>query len=158
MNPRIVELKSKHLVGMSQKMSFIDNKTFELWQRFSKRSGEITNRLSDDFISLQNYPKEYFKIFKPATEFVKWACVEVDLVENIPENLDRFTLIGGLFAVFEYKGSSSAHEIFQYIYGQWIPNSDYHLDDRPHFEVLGAKYNNDDPTSEEELWIPIKTK
>jgi hypothetical protein len=30
------------------------------------------------------------------------------------------------------------------------------LDDRPHFEVLGSKYRNNDPESEEETWIPTK--
>ena len=34
----------------------------------------------------------------------------------------------------------------------------YTLDDRPHFEILGEKYKNQDPDSEEELWIPIKPK
>jgi hypothetical protein len=28
----------------------------------------------------------------------------------------------------------------------------------PHFEVLGDKYKNNDPSSEEEVWIPIKPK
>ncbi|MEP1984886.1 MAG: GyrI-like domain-containing protein, partial [Maribacter dokdonensis] len=41
---------------------------------------------------------------------------------------------------------------------EWIPNSEYQLDGRPHFEVLGAKYKNNDPNSEEEVWIPIKAK
>lgn len=29
----------------------------------------------------------------------------------------------------------------------WLPNSDYLLDDRPHFELLGDKYKNNDPNS-----------
>ena len=32
MKPRIVELKSKQLVGLNQEMSLVDNKTFELWK------------------------------------------------------------------------------------------------------------------------------
>jgi len=32
------------------------------------------------------------------------------------------------------------------------------LDNRPHFEVLGEKYKNGDPESEEEIWIPVKEK
>ncbi len=156
--PRIVELKPKYLIGISQEMSLVDNTTFELWKCFRKRSNEIINRLSDDFISLQYYPEEYFKDFNPSTKFIKWACVEVDEVENIPVNMNSLLLLGGLFAVFDHKGSSSAQDIFQYIYGEWIPNSKYQVDDRPHFEVLGAKYKNNDPTSEEEIWIPIKTK
>lgn len=27
------------------------------------------------------------------------------------------------------------------------------VDDRPHFEVLGGKYQNNSPNSEEEIWI-----
>jgi predicted transcriptional regulator YdeE len=32
------------------------------------------------------------------------------------------------------------------------------IDNRPHFEVLGDKYKNNDPSSEEEIWIPIRKK
>jgi AraC family transcriptional regulator len=35
-----------------------------------------------------------------------------------------------------------------------LPGSEYFLDNRPHFEVLGDKYKNNDPTSEEEIWKP----
>jgi len=45
-----------------------------------------------------------------------------------------------------------------YIMSQWLPNSKYILDHRPHFELLGAKYKNNSPDSEEEVWIPIKEK
>jgi AraC family transcriptional regulator len=41
-------------------------------------------------------------------------------------------------------------------FSTWLPDSEYRLDVRPHFEVLGEKYKNDDPESEEEIWIPIK--
>jgi AraC family transcriptional regulator len=42
--------------------------------------------------------------------------------------------------------------------GTWLPGSDFVLDTRPHFEVLGDQYKNNDTTSEEEIWIPIKLK
>ena len=48
--------------------------------------------------------------------------------------------------------------IFQYIFGTWLPTSIYTIDNLPHFEILGKKYKNNDPTSEEEIWIPIKLK
>jgi predicted transcriptional regulator YdeE len=31
-------------------------------------------------------------------------------------------------------------------------------DDRPHFEVLGKNYKNNDPVSEEEIWIPVRAR
>lgn len=46
--------------------------------------------------------------------------------------------------------------VFRNIFGVWLPASGYTLDRRPHFEVLGEKYKNADPNSEEEIWIPIK--
>ncbi len=55
-------------------------------------------------------------------------------------------------------GSSIDKSIYQYIFGIWLPNSVYLLDDRPHFEVLGTKYKNAKTDSEEEIWIPIRTK
>jgi AraC family transcriptional regulator len=71
--------------------------------------------------------------------------------------METFTLTDGLYAVFDYKCSSNDHSIFQYIYGTWLQNSDYLLA-RPHFEILGDKYQNNDPTLEEEIWVAIKPK
>lgn len=107
---------------------------------------------------MQVYSPNHFLDFKPTNVFVKWAAVEVSQVDSIPEGMQRFDLPGGLYAVFDYKGSSSDPRIFQYIFGTWLPDSEYALDDRPHFEVLGNKYKNNDPASEEEIWIPIKLK
>jgi AraC family transcriptional regulator len=73
--------------------------------------------------------------------------------------MESFELPGGLYAVFLYRGDArSASVFFQYIFGTWLPNSGYEPDDRPHFEVLGEKYKNNDPDSEEQIWIPIKYK
>jgi AraC family transcriptional regulator len=72
--------------------------------------------------------------------------------------MEPFRLEGGLYAVFDFKGSGNDKSIFQYIFGTWLPGSDYNLDNRPHFEVLGEKYKNNDPGSEEEIWIPIKPR
>jgi AraC family transcriptional regulator len=72
--------------------------------------------------------------------------------------METFTLKAGLYAVFLHKGAAvTATETFQHIFGIWLPKSEYILDNRPHFEILGEKYKNNDPSSEEEIWIPIKT-
>ena len=156
MNPRIENLTAKKLVGMHLSMSVSQNKTGQLWGQFAPRIKEIGGRVSEDKISLQVYPPSYFIAFDPTREFEKWAAVEVQDHQNIPELMESFILDGGLYAVFDYKGLSSDPSIFQYIFSQWIPNSIYEIDDRPHFEVLGPKYKNNDPESEEEIWIPIR--
>jgi PhnB protein len=61
--------------------------------------------------------------------------------------------------VFLYHGAADdAANTFGYILGEWIRDSDYDLDNRPHFEILGEKYKNESPDSEEELWIPVRPK
>ncbi|OWY22409.1 AraC family transcriptional regulator [Sphingobacteriales bacterium UPWRP_1] len=158
MKPQIQNLQEKKLVGMQLLMSLTDNKTGELWRRFMPKRREIINTLNNNLISLQIYEASYFSDFNPAKTFVKWATVEVADFDHIPANMERFILPGGLYAVFHYKGPSDNSGVFQYIFGTWLPNSGYILDNRPHFEVLGAKYSNNNPSSEEEIWIPVKMK
>ena len=158
MIPRIELLSEKRLVGKHLTMSLANNKTGELWRNFMPTRQEIGNRLSEDVVSMQVYPQEYFTDFKLTNTFEKWATVEVSDFLNTPLDMDVFVLPGGLYAVFDYKGSSTDPSFFQYIFATWLPNSDYKLDDRPHFEVLGEKYKNGDPNSEEEIWIPIVEK
>lgn len=158
MTPRIETLEAKKLLGQHLKMSLANNKTGQLWGQFAPRIKDIQNRTSEDKISMQVYPPLYYQQFSPVTEFEKWATVEVQDFDKIPNGMEAFVLDGGLYAVFDYKGSSADTSIFQYIFGQWLPNSKYAIDNRPHFEVLGANYKNNDSNSEEEIWIPIKEK
>ncbi|WP_281228565.1 GyrI-like domain-containing protein [Flavobacterium aquiphilum] len=154
--PRIEILHEKKLIGKQLQMSLADNKTHQLWQSFMPKRAEIQNPLSSNLFAVQVYEPNYFKAFDPKAIFVKWATLEVSDFINIPSEMEPFTLSGGLYAVFELKGHDIA--IFDYIFRTWIPNSDYDLDNRPHFEILGEKYKKDDPNSEEEIWIPIKEK
>ena len=153
-------LPEKKLIGKRVKMSLANNKTFELWRSFMPRRKEIRNSLTTDLFSMQVYDESFdFKKFSPATPFEKWAAIEVADFNTIPAEMEAYTLTGGLYAVFLYKGSSSDFaKPFQYIFGTWLPNSDYTLDNREHFEILGEKYKNNDPASEEEIWIPVKKK
>jgi AraC family transcriptional regulator len=156
MIPRIEILSEKKLIGKRLQMSIAKNKTLDLWKSFMPKRSEIQNAMSLDLFAIQVYDKTYFEAFNPNAIFYKWATLEVTDFDNIPAEMESFTLSGGLYAVFEHKGHSTT--IFDYIFGNWIPNSKYDLDHRPHFEILGEKYKNDDPNSEEEIWIPIKEK
>jgi AraC family transcriptional regulator len=121
----------------------------------TKRNNQQLDKRLDFIGSLQ---PTHFADFKPTNEFERWATVEVADFDNVPNEMETFVLPSGLYAVFDYKGLSTDNSIFQYILGMWLPSSDYVLDNRPHFEVLGDKYKNNDPTSEEEIWIPIRPK
>jgi len=156
--PQIELLKEKKLVGMHQTMSLANYKIAALWQAFMPKRNEIKNMLSNDLISMALYSPTHFVDFKPSNEFERWAAAEVSEFENIPQQMETFVLPSGLYAVFHYKGLNTNPSIFQYIYNEWLPNSEYVLDNRPHFELLGEHYKNNDPNSEEDIWIPIKAK
>ncbi len=156
--PQIITLSEKKLVGLNLSMSLSSNKTAELWKSFIPRCKEIENRITSDLISMQVYPDAHFTNFSPHNLFIKWATAEVADFANIPEGMQPFTLATGLYAVFHYQGLSTDNTIFRTIFETWLPNSEYILDNRPHFEILGEKYKNNDPASEEEIWIPIALK
>ena len=158
LQPRIENLQEKKVVGKHLTMSFADNKTGELWRSFMPQRKTITNATGNDLYSMQLYEPEFFRQFNPHAPFEKWAAVEVADFDNISEGMEAFTLVGGLYAVFLHKGSSTDNSTFQYIFSTWLPNSEYRLDDRPHFELLGDKYKNADPDSEEEIWVPVRLK
>lgn len=158
MKPRIEQSPERKLAGKKLIMSFSEYKVAELWNDFMRRRKEFKNNITGDLISMTVYQPGFFTSFDPAKEFEKWAAMEVSDFENVPPDIDTFLLKGGLYAVFEYKGSSNDNSIYDYIFRTWMPESNYLLDERPHFEVLGSKYKNNDIDSEEEIWIPVRPK
>ena len=156
--PRIEAVAEKKLIGKRLTMSLSKNRTAELWQSFMPRRKEIQNIVGTELYSMQVYEPLYFDAFNPGNEFEKWAAVEVMDFAAVPSGMQTYTLPQGLYAIFHYTGSSTDTTIFQYIFTRWLPNSDYFLDDRPHFEVLGDKYKSADPNSEEDIYIPVKLK
>lgn len=154
--PKIVTLQKKNLIGKQLRMSLENNKTSELWRSFMTERGKIQNKVSSEMISMRVYDQPLSP--DPRQEFDKWAAVEVSNFEQVPEGMESFVLKEGLYAVFDYKGLNTDNGVFLYIFTEWLPNSSYKLDDRPHFEILGDKYKNNDPESEEEIWIPVQPK
>ncbi|MEZ5427579.1 MAG: GyrI-like domain-containing protein [Pyrinomonadaceae bacterium] len=157
MEPRIETLTEKKLVGRSIKMSFADNRTSDLWRGFMPRRKEIRNNIGEELYSIEIYPPFHFDNFDPNAEFEKWAAVEVESFEPVPDGMEKLVLPSGLYAVFIHRGPAGEGEkTYRYIFENWMPNSDFSLDDRPHFAKMGEKYRNDDPDSEEEIWIPVR--
>jgi AraC family transcriptional regulator len=145
------------LTGKRIVTSLLQNRTGELWRSFMPHRKLITNSVGSSLYSVQLYGDTYFNNYNPAAEFEKWAAVEVTGFENLPDGMEPLTIPAGLYAVFIHKGPAADGPItFQYIFTQWLPQSGYVVDSRPHFEIMGEKYKADSPDSEEELWVPVK--
>jgi AraC family transcriptional regulator len=159
MEPRIETSLQKKVIGERITTSLTENKTFELWKGFMQRRHEIENVVGPDLYDVQIFDEGYWTNFSPANAFQKWAGIEVANLDEVPENMETLIIPTGLYAIFIHKGlPAEGAKTFQYIFGTWLPNSKYEVDGRPHFGVMGAKYSNTDPASEEELWIPVKLK
>jgi AraC family transcriptional regulator len=160
MQPRIETSPEKKLIGKRIRMSIAQNRTQELWQGFMQRRNEISNTIGTDMYSMRVYSDAaYFSNFNPTAEFDKWAAIEVTDFGNVPDGFETLTIPEGLYAIFPYKGApSAAGPFYQHIYATWLPASGYRLDNRPHFEIMGAKYKGEHPDSEEDVWVPILNK
>ncbi|HLT74133.1 MAG TPA: GyrI-like domain-containing protein [Ohtaekwangia sp.] len=157
---RIETINEIALIGIRMRFSLAANRTAELWQNFMPRRHEIGTTIGNALYSVEVYDDlSYFAAFDPTNQFDKWAGVAVERVEMVPEGMATLLIPAGEYVVFDYKGRpSEVGPTYQFIYGQWLSNSEYKLDDRPHFALMGERYKGEHPDSEEELWIPVVRK
>lgn len=159
--PRIEKLARTQLIGLGTETSLAENKTFELWRTFKQNLKTIKDKEPTFYYSVQKYNNDFPKTFSPTSRFNKWAAVEKNTftpTSKLPSEFQSLEL-SGLYAVFIHKGTSATFpKTAQYIYGVWLPNSKYEIDDNFHFELMSNDYLANDPESEEEVWIPIKEK
>lgn len=150
---RIAIIEPKKLIGFSITTSFQDDKTQIVWRKFMMRRNEIVNQTSNQLFSLQIYPEN----FTANQTFRKYALAEVSDFNNIPNDFETFELESGKYLVFNYQGKVEHEpEIFRYIFQNVIPENQFEVDNRPHFEIFGEDYNPNDDSAEEEIWIPIR--
>jgi AraC family transcriptional regulator len=151
--PEIVNLPPIRLMGVRKRLNLFKYDVAPLWGQLIPLVKGGSTAL---FYSVSVYDPGYFENFSPEHFFEKWAAVES--AEQPKEPLEEIRLEGGLYAVFPFKGKSTDQRIFHYIYGEWLPQSPYILDEKPHFEVLGENYKPGSEDAEEEIFIPIKVK
>lgn len=159
--PTIKELKTTFLVGMCETTSVATMNPAAIWQQFMPRKNEVEGHIADKYYSVQVYGKEYsFQNFDPNAQFQKWAAVAVEEKVEIPNGMEAVKIPSGTYAVFLHKGTAPEFsKTLQYIHAVWLPNSNYLLDTRPHFEFLDERYLGPmNPDSEEEVWVPIRKK
>jgi AraC family transcriptional regulator len=157
MEPKIITIPAKFLVGVKAEMSLAKDRTPTLWQSFMPRRGEVANRSHHGFYSVQNYyPDTDFSKFTPLTLFEKWAAVEVYDHGEIPEGMEGMILPAGSYAVFNYHGTeANFHKTANLIYGKLIPESGLLIDRRPHFTLMPPDYKRAQINSEE-IWVPVQ--
>ena len=145
------------LAGYKTETSLTNDHTKSLWQKFMKDRMLMPERFGTRYFSVSQYPIDYFDYFDPSKEYTKWATMETP--GNAPDTMETLEIMDGTYAVFIHHGPAVlAFKTFHYIFNEWLPNSGFELDQRPHFEIMPEGYKTDDPNAVEEVWIPIKNK
>lgn len=155
--PRIEAAEARKLAGCCRKNNTPGmNSTEALWKQFMPRCKEIKNRVGSDLISMRVFHQTSKEPLTRHTPFDEWAAVEVSDAIRIPDGMESYLVPEGLYAVFIHHGlPSEAPRTMQHIFGIWLPNSEYKLDNRPHLAIMGPNYRPDDPQAKEEIWIPV---
>ncbi len=162
MKPVIKEIKEMQIVGMEKtttlNSSYIDIP--KLWEEFCSRMHEINNAADCKTFYEVRKPDLNFSMndFTETTEFTEIAGLEVTSVDSIPEGMLDVTIPAGKYAVFIHKGSpQNLRQTYEYIWGTWLPNSEYEADMKYDFELYGERFKGmDNPESEIDIHIPVK--
>lgn len=154
MEPKIIEKDSFMAVGMKYYGSNKNNETLELWKTFNSRMGEIKNVVND---KIAMGVCEFVENFTDESKFTYFACQEVDSFKNIPQGMQGLTVEKNKYAVFTHKGPvDRLGDTYEYIYGSWLPRSEYQLAESHDFEYYDERFNPGHKDSELDIYIPIK--
>ncbi|WP_223034762.1 GyrI-like domain-containing protein [Hanstruepera marina] len=161
MEYRFVTQNDILVVGMKAQVTLqtMPMKIGKLARQFMPRRHEIVGRVGTHSFSIQDYADQNFNAITPQTTFDKWVAVEVESHNHIPDGMQSFVLKDGDYLVVDYKGSlADFPKLWQTILTDWLPNSKYELDNRPHFEKLPESYNPQNLINEEQVWVPVRLK
>ncbi|MBI4405968.1 MAG: AraC family transcriptional regulator [Deltaproteobacteria bacterium] len=158
MEPKIVGKPAFKIVGMLENHNQ-DNahQIPELWTRFVQRVMGIPNRKGTHYFGVS----EVIDLKEASFNYI--ACVEVDDKQTPPEGMVYREIPANTYAVFTHTNrTSSLHdslqETLQYIWGTWIPKSDYVPVKAPDFELYDERFNPMTMRGEIDICVPIKRK
>ena len=155
MQPEIITRPPVKLVGIAKQYDNADLSLPKLWSAFRPYRDQIQNRVSDESFGIYEAYQEH----GDEVSFSYVCCAAVDNFEQVPEGMVTRELSEQLYARFIHKGSiSDLDKTLKYIWGSWLPKSDYEYEEKPDFELYPPGYNVMDPECEMALHIPIKAK
>jgi AraC family transcriptional regulator len=158
--PLIIDFPETQLIGSRVRMSFVNDRTSELWRGFRTVIPTIAGRIGGESYSVKVYDASYpFSSFDPAEEFDKWAAVAVSDDADASDGLESLIIPAGKYAEFIHVGpASEAPRTFGFVFGEWLPSSRFALDFRPHFEILPEGYDPFSVDATERVLIPVSSR
>jgi len=155
MEPEIVTRPEMKVVGTPHQYQELDLNVEMLWFDFQHKVNQISNRLGSEAFGIY---EEYFET-EDSLGFSYICAVEVSDFDDVPEGMISRIIPEQMYAVFRHKGSiSSLPETLKYIWGSWLPKSNYEYVEKPDFELYSPGIQPEDPDHIISLCIPVSKK
>ena len=133
MEPEIIQQPAMKIVGIANQYDDGDLSLPKLWSGFSPYRDKIPNRVGTDFFGIY----ECYEESEDSTQFVYICAAQVANFDEVPKGLITRELAAQTYARFTHIGPlANLEETLRYIWGSWLPKSDYDYADKPDFELL----------------------
>lgn len=155
MEPKIIFDKEFKIAGIKASVKPGSGSIDDLWHEFNSRRVEIENTVNPN-VALGLC--EYMPNITDESEFSYCACVEVTDFEGIPKDITIKTIPTSKYAVFTHKGPMTGLKAtYDFIYGTWLPKSDYELAERDTIEWYDSRSSDlSSPDYEFDIYLPLK--
>ena len=148
--PVIVQREAFHLVGVRIRTTPMAEEIPALWQAFVPRMREIVS-MAEPRVSYGLM--ENFDPVSVAFDYV--AAMSVLSVDLVPDGLEALTVAAGLYARFDAT-LGTLGEVFGVIFRKWPLAGRYEQTRSPYFERYGPAFDQVDPGSPVEIYIPVR--
>ena len=155
MEPEIVSRPETKVIGAARQYREEDLDIETLWSAFRPEVAEIRNRVGTDSFGIYEEHRETEDTFG----FTYICSVEVTDFDEVPEGMIARIIPAHLYVAFRHNGPlSSLPETLKYIWGSWLPKSDYVYVEKPDFELYALSGQKDQPEKTLYLYIPVIEK
>lgn len=153
--PELVTLKERKLIGMPLYYDLsLKNDLSDSWSLFMQNMPTIQHIKETE----EYYQMQYWFPDQDTDCTFFFIAIEVDHIESVPIQFIAKTIPAGEYWRFRHKGrSNQVGYTYQYIYDEWLPNTDYKLSEHFNFEHYGGDFlgpYNDESISD--IYIPYR--
>ncbi len=154
----VTEREPLKVVGMKISTTMKDNSIPQLWNDFIARMEELAEIAVPD-CSLGVCLNEINADLEGSDFFDYLACKVVKDDSIIPSGMEYREIPAQLVAVFTHFGSlESLGETYDYIYNEWLPDSEYKMAAADEVEWYDSRFKYGDTESQMDIHIPIAKK
>ncbi|HEX2948445.1 MAG TPA: AraC family transcriptional regulator [Armatimonadota bacterium] len=155
MEPTIVNLDAFIVVGLEYVGKNENGEIPALWDQYNARCGEVRHK---------TVPEAYLGVcgeMRSDGSYSYTAGARVTTAADVPVGMVAKVVPAAKYAVFTHRGplfgvEKDLQSTYQYIYGEWLPKSEYDRADTPDFELYDERFADGQATSEMDIYIPLK--